>query len=135
MKKLLLLLFSLMLSFNSYGEWSKVFEEQSEVLDWDNGDIAYLDYKLIYVNDENVYWWELKNFGKPTNGYKSEMVYLQGNCVSFRVKILSTNYFLEPMGKGNANSSNSSNSEWNYPLPGTHRKRMIDYVCGVRDLL
>jgi len=40
MKKLLVLLFSILISFNSYGEWTAV----SESVD---GDIAYIDYENI----------------------------------------------------------------------------------------
>ena len=54
MKKLLLLLFSLMLSFNSYGEWTLTYE-------WDNGDSAYVDLETIKEINGYVYWWELKD--------------------------------------------------------------------------
>jgi hypothetical protein len=40
MKKLLILLFSLLLSFNSYGEWTKTSED-------DDGDAYYIDFQTV----------------------------------------------------------------------------------------
>ena len=51
MKKLLLLLFSLMLSFNSYGEWTKVNEDVE-----DNS--YFIDFRTVKKVDDYVVWWE-----------------------------------------------------------------------------
>ena len=51
MKKLLILLFSILISFNSYGEWEEVAEGM-------NGDIYYLDKDSIKKHGGYVYFWE-----------------------------------------------------------------------------
>jgi hypothetical protein len=117
-----------MLSFNSYGEWSKVFDERSEVFDWDNGDSAYLDYELINVNDENVYWWELKDVPSgELDGNKSIMLYSQGDCEVSRYKTLSMTLFKESMGQGESTSWEPN--EWKYPRPGTQIYKVLIDVC------
>ena len=68
MKKLLLLLFSILISFNSYGEWTQTAE-------WDNGDTQYIDFDTIKSVDGYVLWWGLKNKDYD-DGYKSLMAYV-----------------------------------------------------------
>ena len=58
MKKLLLLFFSLMLSFNSYGEWSYIGE------DYNGESKYYIDLKTLRKIDDYVYYWNLIDFDK-----------------------------------------------------------------------
>jgi len=50
MKKLLILLFSVMFSFSSYAEWIKVNEDTE-------GDSYYIDFETVKERDGYVYWW------------------------------------------------------------------------------
>ena len=53
MKKLLLLLFSLMLSINSYGEWT-LYD-----VDINDGNAFYIEKNTILKSGGYVYFWEL----------------------------------------------------------------------------
>ena len=52
MKKLLILLFSILISFNSYGEWTKITETI-------NGDTFYIDISFIKENGGYVFFWDV----------------------------------------------------------------------------
>ena len=58
MKKLLILLFSILISFNSYGEWVEIGKNV-------NGDTFYLDMDTIKEHNGYVYWWSLSDYLKP----------------------------------------------------------------------
>ena len=123
MKKLLVLLFSIMFSVNSYGEWKLAFT-------WDNGDASYLDYEEIKKNDGYVYWWELKNMtfgGSSGEDYKSVMFYIQGDCEMGRTKLLSATAFKELMGQEYSKTDNYST--WDYPRPNSGALQMLDFIC------
>ncbi len=53
MKKLTMLLFSILISFNSYSEWTKVAENSMQT--------TYTDISTINERDEYVYFWQLNN--------------------------------------------------------------------------
>ena len=57
MKKLLVLLFSILISFNSYGEWVKVASSKS-------GDIYSIDKNTIKEHNGFIYWYEMNNYNK-----------------------------------------------------------------------
>ena len=58
MKKLLILLFSIFISFNSYGEWTQITKDENHV------DFYYVDKESIIKNAGYVYYWELADFDK-----------------------------------------------------------------------
>ncbi len=58
MKKLTILLFSILISFNSYGEWTKVGEDV-------NGNTHYIDTDTIKDHKGSIYYWVLTDFLKP----------------------------------------------------------------------
>ena len=62
MKKLLIFLFSILISFNSYGEWTEVGTGASPV---NNGDTFYIDIDTIKEHNGYVYWWSLSDYLKP----------------------------------------------------------------------
>lgn len=123
MKKLLILLFSLLISFNSYGEWTQTAE-------WDNGDTQYIDLDTIKSVDGYVFWWAVKN-SDYDDGYKSLMAYVQGDCKMTRAKSLSFNLHKERMGKGE--SMHWANDDWQYPRPDSHMYQELNFVCDYVD--
>jgi hypothetical protein len=123
MKKLLILLFSLLISFNSYGEWTLSDE-------WDNGDTQYIDLDTIKSVDGYVFWWGVKN-SDYDDGYKSLMAYVQGDCKMTRVKSLSFNLHKERMGKGE--SIHWASDDWHYPRPDSHMYYELNFVCDYVD--
>ena len=124
MKKLLILLFSILISFNSYGEWIKV------TIDGDNGDIYYVDKDTIRENGGYVYWYYMEDFMKRDKyGDMSALIYLQGDCGQNRYKMLSGIFYHQPMGINESGRETAKNPEWTYTFPGQINARLLDYVC------
>ena len=133
MKKFLIFLFSIIVSFNSYGEWTKITKGV-------DGDYFYIDLDTIKENDGDVYWWGMADFHlsyKPYNSYYqwdkgvvSEKTYFQGDCGIVRLKVLSRTFYQHGMveGKGIPDKYASS-SDWTYPSPETIGKDLLDFVC------
>ena len=116
MKKLLLLLFSLMLSFNSYGEWTEIPN--------DIEDTGYIDFdNLQERSDGYVYWWMLRSSSDT-----SQKMYIQTDCETEGINPLQVDYHTEPMGGGESNSVKSDEG-WTYLAPDTGLSRFVDVVC------
>jgi hypothetical protein len=133
MKKLLLLLFSLTLSFNSYGEWTKVNENTSD-------DSYYIDFQTLRpVDDDYVVWWEMRDLAKSNDGYMSSQIYYKGDCVQTRTKWLSIIQYTGSMGTGNSEdlSGGFVNLEdlmgWTYPPPDSVTYDNLRIVCLVAE--
>jgi hypothetical protein len=126
MKKLLILLFSIFISFNCYGEWNKVATGSG---DKNNGDIFYIETDTIKENDGYVYFWQLSDYLLPLQGtFMSSKVYKQGDCGIYRHKILSYIVYKESMGK-DAGLQIEGEDEWIYNSSGTVAYIVLDYVC------
>ena len=122
MKKLLILLFSLIISVNSYGEWFKVGESNT-------GYVAYFEMDTIKENGGYIYYWVMLDYLIPTEvGNMSASRYLQGECGVGRVKTLSMIFYKQPMGKGKGETYNPP-PEWDYPAPGSVFGVTTNYVC------
>ena len=121
MKKLLILLFSILISFNSYGGWV-YYDDDIE------GNSFYLDQDSIKQHNEYVYFWYLKNFLKPSQfGDMSVKVYLQGECRLNRYKPLSYIFYKQPMGEGSGETLDGA--EWTYPPSGSIGMGLLNDVC------
>ena len=117
MKKLLLLLFSLMLSFNSYSEWTEFPPYDSEeryFIDFDN---------LQERSDGYVYWWMMVSHSNT-----SEKYYWQTDCEAERINPLQGDLHSEPMGGGEVTSFEPDEG-WTYPAPDTGLYRFVEVVC------
>ena len=127
MKKLLVLLFSILISFNSYGEWKEIGSS-------DEGDTFFVDIDTIKENGMYVYWWDMNNYFKPDKwGDKSSAIYSQGDCGANRSMMLSGIFYEQPMGEGSNEQYTPPNPEWSYPFPGTITANLLDYVCDYVD--
>ena len=123
MKKLLVLLFSLLISFNSFGEWREITVGNR------SGNVHYIDDNRIRENNGYVYWWELLDYLKPNkHGYYSDTVYKQGDCNLYKFKFLTMNFYKKPMGVGESLTL-SPDPEWDYALPNSVAETKMDYVC------
>jgi len=128
MKKLLLLLFSLLLSFNSYGEWTKITE---------NGfnDSYYIDFNSIKDRSGNVVWWEMKDMTEAFNGMSSIQRYYKGDCNEYRTTTLSIISYTGRMGTGESETVGGGNTNledivgWNYPSPDTIEYTHLSLAC------
>ena len=133
MKKLLLLLFPLILSFNSYGEWTLFGEDES------NESNYFIDLESVKKQDKYIYWWMLVDFFLPLEdeldvyeGDMSAKSFVQGDCELNRTKFLSLYTFKKPMGE-EASSMDlaETNPKWDYLPPDSMGESMLYLSCGM----
>ena len=127
MKKLLAFLFSIFISFNSYGEWTQITEDENHV------DFYYVDKESIIKNAGYVYYWELADFDKSLSKeviVMSAMAYKQVDCQMNRYNILSDYYYSNQMGNGElVHQSDVPDTEWTYVLPDSIVSELHNYIC------
>ena len=128
MKKLTILptliVLTVMFSSPSYAEWTKVSQSVE-------GRSNYVDFDRIRKHDGYVYFWRLSDWGKLNKkGFRSSIVYQQGDCELFRLKYLSDNYYKGAMGTGEEiGGSNIPDKDWNYPQPNSTAEETLQSVC------
>jgi len=123
MKKLLILLFSILISFNSYGEWIKVVSSKS-------GDIYSVDKDTIKEHNGFIYWYEMSNYKKRDKyGDMSAMVYMQGDCGVNRSRPISAIFYKQPNLQKESARETAENPEWNYTFPGQIDTKLLDFAC------
>lgn len=115
-KKLLLLIFSLLLSFNSYGEWIQVptNEKADTYIDFDN---------LQLRTDGYVYWWMM-----VSDSSSSQKAYIQTDCETKAINVLQLDSYDELMGAGDLTSTKPDEG-WLYVAPDRGIYRFIRVVC------
>ncbi|HIL42384.1 MAG TPA: hypothetical protein EYG35_03240 [Gammaproteobacteria bacterium] len=122
MKKLTILLFSILISFNSYGEWAELAQNGE-------GDTFYIDADTIRENGGYVYYWELIDLIQPDEwGDMSVKIYIQGDCLVNRFIFLSSMTYKQSMGGGSGETM-SPPDEWQYPVPESVDAHLLDEVC------
>ena len=120
MKKLLLLLFSLMLSFNSYGEeyegsYVKLFTEDDTT--W------HMNLEKIQERDGLVYYWYM-----TSDKEISSAVLTENDCMLSRSKNLQYFQYTEPMLKGDS-ITRPTEDEWTYMPPDSIGEFLIIIAC------
>ena len=123
MKKLLILLFSIMISFNSLGEW---------VLSNDNdGGDYYIDFDSLQIADDSLYIWTMRDMLRPNEyGTLSMVAYSQEDCIMLRSKTLKVLFYNQNMGKGEViDSVNVTNPEWDYNPPDSIGRNATQIIC------
>ena len=123
MKKLLILLFSILISFNSYANWKLLFENNT-------GD-GYIDKETIKEHSGYVYFWFLQNKHSP-DGFPgmSVKVYGQGDCKIDRMRSLNYTAYKEQMGEGEIEEEfTPDNPEWEFMAPDSLGGFYLNYVC------
>ena len=122
MKKIVVLILSILISFNSYGAWN--FNSSSL-----EGDTFYLHDDSIKLENGYIYFWYLKNYLMPNKfGDMSSKVYVKGDCSKNRIKYLSYVWYPLPMGNGQGEISNKE-SEWEYPTPTSNGIDLLNEAC------
>jgi len=126
MKKLTILLFSILISFSSYGEWFKIGEIT-------NGDVYYIDQDSIKQQNGYVYFWAMGDYFVPNKyGDMSGKAHYQGECSVNRFKHLSYIFYKQQMGSGAGETGNAP-GEWKYLSPEGIGSTMLNYVCDYVD--
>ena len=135
MKKLLLLLISLILSFNSYGEWTKTDED-------DKGNYYFVDYDRVKSVDGSVYWWTLYDAVEPysyleddSENYLSEVDYVETDCQIGRYKILTSYYYSLHMAEEIVYVWTEPEPQWDYFPPDSIGEYGSDTVCRLVEML
>ena len=118
MKKLTILLFSILISFNSFGEWTELGPHKSDYAK------LYIDVDRIKEHNGYVYFWVL-----GSNSLESTVVYYQSDCGVGRFKTLTYIFHKLPMGEGEFDQQESENKGWKYAPPESRIEQSIDYAC------
>ena len=122
MKKLLILLFSILISLNSYGDWEFFGVNK-------NNTTFYINFEKIKKIDGYIYYWTLSDLLKPDkDGDFSYSGYYQGDCSFYRIMTLSEFYYKQPMGEGKV-TTNTQNPKWQYPPPESMHIHMLKKIC------
>jgi len=122
MKKLLILLFSVLLSFNSYGEWTKI-------IDSIEGDYFYVDKETIKQHGGFVYYWTLTDYLEPSpSGVMSVKKYAKVDCGVNRMTYLTYIFYKQSMGNGNGVTDDGADP-WKYPDPNSVGGFKLRFIC------
>ena len=123
MKKILILLFSLLISFNSYAEWQYISENT-------DGGRFYADIDNFREHNGYIYYWILGDYLLPMGGeVMSANYYFQGDCNLMRFKNLSFIHYNQPMGNGVIRTSTPPNPQWDYAGPESVNYIALNLVC------
>ena len=127
MKKILVPLFSLIVSFNAYGEWTFVAESEPSDSDFRT---FYVDFDSVKVNG-NIYHWELVDYLKPDQwGDLSAKILWETDCnIPQKYRMLSSLYYIQPMGKGSTSTTSNKPSDWFYIIPASVDEAITNSVC------
>jgi hypothetical protein len=121
-RTLLLTLVSIFISFNSYGEWTKVIEA--------DGKSFYIDKDTIKGGGRSVHLWELIDNSKPIRGNMSSKFYNQMDCLQFKFRPLLFTLYKQPMGQGKGKTFTLQSVEvWTEAAPGSALRARLDYAC------
>ena len=125
MKKLLVLLFSILISFNSYGEWTQI---SSNI----KGDSYFINLETIKKRNGYVYYWQLDDLSSPLASGKvfSAKRKMEVNCIEEAMRTKVEHYYTGNMGKGKIYGTlDSPPTSWRYPPPSSSYFSILNYAC------
>ena len=120
MKKILLLLITLLIYSNAYADWTKVLPGNNASL--------YIDFDTLIEKDGFIYWWYLDSWGKG-----SEKTYAQGDCNLKGFRVVKRIRYSFPMGEGEGVERNI-NGAWEYYQPNTGFEILLNFICDMSRL-
>lgn len=123
MKKLLVFIFLGLISFNSFGDWTKVYIS--------TGADYYMDFETFKERDGYVNYWQLIDLSTPIEEeIYSAVVRNKIDCSSEGMKSNPIHYYSKEMGKGDrVMSSEEEPVNWTYPPPGSAYYALIGVAC------
>ena len=124
MKKIFLLLFSLILSSSTYGEWVSFVTDA-------NKNIHYLDFEGMTKTDGYIYYWEMTNYANPTDRFLSIATYHKADCGSYRYKDLTFNGYTQEMAQGEPKTMDLTvlDKDWTSPVAGSVADYSLNLAC------
>ena len=124
MKKLLTLtviLYSLMFSSVSFGEWTRVAISE--------GHTVYIDVEEMRIHNGYRYLWVLIDFIEPVEGFLSSKTYQKFDCKEPKVQHLQYFFYKQPMGEGLGEPLPALNNDWTYSPPNSPNELIFELVC------
>jgi hypothetical protein len=125
MKKITILLFSILISLNSYGDWKKYAYSEGY------GNTYYIDIDSIKKENGGIYFLNLVDLSKPDDyGDVSVIGYNKGNCAKDKLKTLTLKFYKQHMGKGEISEELLDNKgPWLYLKYGTSVRDSLNVAC------
>ena len=126
--KQFIFIFLLCLSINGFSvSWEKVTESN-------DGNAIYIDIDNIETNQSRIYYSTLIDFFKPKRESFSAISKYRVDCGEEQISWLSTNYFGQPMGKGQITSTSTVKQIRNPQTDAIARAELL-FVCRRSKLL
>ena len=116
-----------MLSLSSYGGWTKLIEDG-------DGDSYYIDFDTIEEKNGHVYWWQMRDYLKPSKGNKIVKTLTKGDCAISRSSGVSYIFYKPPMIGGEKDLYSPIKPEWDYLVSGSVAKKLLDVSCKLVEL-
>ena len=122
-KTLIIVMFSILLSFACWGKWVAILVNS-------DGNTVYVEDESIKKIGKYVYYWEMEDFLKRDEmGDMSYKNYKQVDCKTLRFKVLQLISYIQSMGKGGISTVISPPDNWIYPPPNSSVAGMNKVVC------
>mgnify|MGYP004002746467 CR=1 FL=1 len=114
---------SLMFSFPSLADWTKVTESI-------RGSKFFMDFQNVRKQSGKVFFWVLQSEQQPDRfGNWSNKHYFKVDCSTMGAVMLTGYYYAKPMGNGRHHSKRYPDNNWQYPPPNTPINTMIKLAC------
>lgn len=106
-------------------DWKKIGSNIS-------GDVSYVDLSSIKKVGNNVFYFRLMDYIKPTStGTLSSKVYFEVNCLDLSFRYLKDFYYKEPMGNGKYTIYDKV-GEWENNVKGSIGEKESKFVCNYK---
>ncbi len=131
MKKLLLILFSILISFSSYAE--SVYIDTVKA----TGTKVYVLTETINLEDGYVYWWDLNNYSEPRSEYNimGTAMARGGDCENNRYVNIESQMYQGSMATKEIGKRLKQEQEWTTPSSGQIDEKIFNYVCNYAGLV
>ena len=123
MKKLTILLLSILISFNSYGKWQEIAKDTEDV-------VYYINPDSITRFKDSVTVKVLQDFPKPqVYGFRSLVLSARGDCKAHTFREEKVSYHQQKMGRGASLYEGSVQAGSTEVPKGSIGRIILDYVC------
>ena len=97
-----------------------------------SGHVSYVDLSSIKKVDNNVFFFRLMDYVKPTNqGDLSSKIYFEVNCLDLSFRYIKDFYYKEPMGNGEYRIFDEI-GEWENNTKGSIGETTREFVCNYK---
>ena len=97
------------------------------------GDVFYLDLSTVKKVGNNVFYFTLKDYVKPTEyGDLSSKIYMEVNCLNLSSRYLKDLYYIEPMGNGEPSTVYDEVGEWKNNTEGSMGEKVAKFACNYK---